>query len=356
MRTLAIAVFLAPLALLLFAVTSLTSTLIGLAAAARTLTRRAPVHPGPGWDPAYLTGPTPRGAWHRGRTAVRAAHDRLVALPDPALRDSLFARLWRRQSARTHDGALILHPASLAGGYALGFAAAALLIATTTAAHALLATLAALTVRAAARALRRLDTARSVAVECDTCRRRLRHPAFRCPCGRVHHDLAPGRQGVLRRTCLCGHRLPTLLRNGKRALPALCDHCHAPLPAVPAAHFPVIGDRSALVRAFPPTDEHVHLEDWPFAGQADGLILVLDQASANPKAVLDAAIDVLTETCGTAIPLAVVLPARQWLLDQGHIDLVNTADNHFSRVRYFVVDDPSPPVRWLLDPVETEQK
>lgn len=347
-------IFLAPPALLLFAVTSLASTLIGLAAAARTLTRPAPVHPGPGLDPAYLTGSTPRAAWHRGRTAVRAAHDRLVALPDPASRDSLFARLWRRQSTVVDDGALILFPASLAGGYALGFATATLLIATTTAAHALLATLAALAVRATARALRWLDTAQSVPVECDTCRR-LHRPAFRCRCGRIHRDLTPGRQGVLRRTCLCGHRLPTLLRTGKQALPALCGHCHAPLPPVPAAHFPVIGDRSAV----PSADSRVRLEDWPFDGRADGLILVVDRSRTNPKAVLDAAIDVLTETCGTAIPLAVVLtdpPSRQWLLDHGHIDLVNTADNHFTRVRYFATDDPLSPVQWLLEPTETEQK
>jgi hypothetical protein len=339
-------IFLAPPALVLFAVTSLASTLIGLAAAARTLTRPAPVHPGPGLDPAFLTGSTPRAAWHRGRIAVRAAHDRLVALPDPASRDSLFARLWRRQSTVVDDGVLIVFPASLAGGYALGFAVVALLIATTTAAHALLAVLAALTVRATARALRWLDTVESGPVECDTCRR-LHHPAFRCPCGRIHHDLAPGRQGVLRRTCLCGHRLPTLLRTGKRALPALCGHCHAPLPPLPAAHFPVIGDRSA----FPLADKQVHFEEWPFAGQADGLILVVDHSRTNPKAVLDAAIDVLVETCGTAIPLAVVITdpsGRQWLLDHGHIDLVNTADNHFTRVGYFVLDDPSSPVRWLL--------
>ncbi|MET8758756.1 hypothetical protein [Lentzea sp. NPDC004782] len=355
MATLLVLVFLAPPALLLFAVTSLASTLIGLAAAARTLTRPAPVHPGPGLDPAYLTGSAPRAAWHRGRTAVRAAHDRLVALPDPSSRDSLFARLWRRQSTVVDDGALIVFPASLAGGYALGFATATLLIATTTAAHALLATL---TVRAAARALRWFDTAQSVPVECATCRR-LHHPAFRCPCGRLHRDLTPGPQGVLRRTCLCGHRLPTLLRTGKRALPALCGHCHAPLPLLPAAHFPVIGDRSAFAQAFPLADEQVHLEDWPFAGQADGLILVVDRSRANPKAVLDSAIDVLTETCGTAIPLAVVLidpPGRQWLLDHGHIDLVNTADNHFTRVRYFVADDPLSPVRWLLAPAETDQQ
>lgn len=405
-------VVLAPIALVLFAVTSAVSTVIGLFAAVRALTRRAPVAPPPGRDPAHLTGPVPRDAWRLGRAAVRAAHDRLVALPDPAFRDSLFARLWRRQSTRSQDGALILPPASLAGGYALGFSAVVLLIAITTAVHALLAGLCVLTLRATAYALRWAEIAtrafRGITIECDSCRRHVDRPAFLCVCGRIHRDLAPGDQGVLRRTCLCGHRLPTLLSNGKSTLPACCGECRSPLPSqvlsVPTAHFSVAGGaatgrttftRAALARLVPPPRRLVHLhDDCAFLALASGLIFVVDpftlpsvsdlvaqphHSRTDPKDVLDGVIETLTELRGTAIPLAIVITkadalppphhpyagvtdptarpaaARQWLLDHGRIDVLNTADNHFTRVRCFVVsavgdddDDPSSPVHWLL--------
>ncbi|HEX8864662.1 MAG TPA: GTPase domain-containing protein, partial [Lentzea sp.] len=217
---------------------------------------------------------------------------------------------------------------------------------------------------------------------------------FVCPCGRTHHDLVPGSQGVFRRTCLCGHRLPTLLVNGKRALPATCALCQAPLPALaqslPTLHIPIVGGRgsgkSTFTRAAssrPLGDKHLlhlhdvpgevyehteHLVDASFLGLARGMVLVVDP-HADPKPVLDRVIDTLTELHGTAFPLAVVITkadllppehhpyngltgpaaARQWLLDHHRVDLLNTADTHFTRVRCFVFpdDDPATPVLWL---------
>ncbi|NKE60347.1 GTPase domain-containing protein [Lentzea sp. PSKA42] len=426
---------LTPMVLVLFAVVSVTSTAIGIGAAVRGLTRTTRVAhrvPVPGKDPAhriYLSGPVLRDVSRCARAAVRAAHSRLLALPDQEGPESLFARLWRRQSIRNHDGPLILPPASVAGGYALGFATVVLLIAMATAVHALLAGLVVLGVRTTACVLRRFEITaqalRGITTDCATCQQRLVRPAFACECGQIHHNLVPGDQGVFRRTCLCGRRLPTLLINGKRTLHACCGLCRSPLPAsaqsVPAVHLPVVGGTAAGKSAFTRAaltrlnhaytasslhsillgDKHlrrlVHLYDAPgevvertehlevaaFLGLAGGMVLVVDpHARIDQKTVLDRLVETLAETRGTAIPLAVVISkadalppachpyagvapdpsarsmaARQWLLDHGRIDLLNSADNHFTQVRYFVVssqgadvpgDDPASPVLWLL--------
>lgn len=380
-------IVLAPLALALFAVVSLAGTAIGLAAAVRSLTR--PLR-SPGRDPArrtYVAGPVLLDVWHFGRTALRGAYRRLVALPDPATADSLFTRVWRRQSIRDHTGPLILPYAATAGGYALGFFTSALLIVTAAAAHALFAALLVLAVRTTAFALRRFEITtqalRGITTECGNCHQLLPRPAFVCSCGRTHHHLMPGDQGVFRRTCLCGHRLPTLLLNGKRALPATCAHCRAPLPAfaqsLPTVHIPIVGGKGSGKSAFttaalsrPLGDRHLfhlhevcehaeHLMDASFLGLAKGMILIVDPHGADPKPVLDRVIDTLAELHGTTFPLAVVISkadllpagptsARQWLHDNGRIDLLNTADTHFTQVRCFVFphDDPATPVLWLV--------
>ncbi|HEX8864145.1 MAG TPA: hypothetical protein VF821_00685, partial [Lentzea sp.] len=140
---------LAPLALVLFSVMSVAGTAIGLAAF-RDLSRPAPSLPLPGQDPAhrsYLSGPVLRDARHFGLTALKGAYRRLLAPPDPDTADSRFARVWRRQSYRSLYGPLILPPAAVAGGYALGFVTSALLILTATAAHAVVAALIVVSVR-----------------------------------------------------------------------------------------------------------------------------------------------------------------------------------------------------------------
>ncbi|MEU3643290.1 hypothetical protein AB0E59_07930 [Lentzea sp. NPDC034063] len=382
-------VVLAPFAVVSFVVAFAASTAIGLATAIRSPARPEPAHRA-GEDPAhrlYLAGPVFQDVWRLSSTSVRATYRRLVALPDQEFPDSMFARTWRRWSIRNLDGPLVLPPAGLAGGYALGFLTVTLLIAAVTALHAALAGTVVLAVRTAAYCLRWFEiitlTLRGVTTECGTCEQRV-HPAYTCGCGRVHHDLVPGAQGVFRRTCLCGHRLPVLLLNGKHSLPASCGRCHTPLPplaqAVPAVHLAVVGD-AAFADAVPPhgillgeknSRRRVHLhsavgetfEHATFLGLAGGVILVVDPfAGPDPKLVLDRVTEALTELRGTAIPLAVVIagtgtPAgtgdhsmtiRQWLLEHGRVDLVNAAQNHFTRVRYFVAADaPWTPVLWLL--------
>ncbi|SFR24770.1 hypothetical protein SAMN04488564_10860 [Lentzea waywayandensis] len=398
-------VVLAPFALVAFVVAFAASTAIGVATAVGSPTRLEPVAHRAGEDPAhrlYLAGPAFQDVWRLSGAAVLATYHRLVALPDEDLPDSMFARMWRRRSIRNLDGPLVLPPAGLAGGYALGFLTVTLLIAFVTALHAVLAGTVVLAVRATACGLRWFEiitlTLRGITTECGTCEQRAR-PAFTCACGRVHHNLVPGAQGVFRRTCLCGHRLPALLLNGKHSLPASCGRCHSPLPplaqSVPAVHLPVVGGttegRSAFLHAVlsprQPAPVHrillgeknsrrlVHLYDTAgdtfehaaFLGLAGGVILVVDPfpgpGSTDPKLTLDRVTESLTELRGTAIPLAVVitrtdaLPGtgdrsmtiRRWLLDHGRVDLVNTAQNHFTRVHYFVAaDDPWAPVHWLL--------
>ncbi|WP_017599680.1 TRAFAC clade GTPase domain-containing protein [Nocardiopsis lucentensis] len=78
--------------------------------------------------------------------------------------------------------------------------------------------------------LRVVDTGlllvRGVRMVCPHCYHRLGYPAYQCVhCGRRHARIRPGRRGVVRRTCLCGTRMPTLLLLGSADLNATCPHC-----------------------------------------------------------------------------------------------------------------------------------
>ncbi|MES0833220.1 TRAFAC clade GTPase domain-containing protein [Nocardiopsis tropica] len=67
---------------------------------------------------------------------------------------------------------------------------------------------------------------RRVRMVCPGCFLRLGYPAYLCTrCGRRHGAIRPGLRGLLRRRCLCGARLPTLLLLGSADLDALCPHC-----------------------------------------------------------------------------------------------------------------------------------
>lgn len=90
---------------------------------------------------------------------------------------------------------------------------------------------------------------RGITAECPSCHTRLARPVFVCPCGREHHALIPGAQGVFLRTCRCGRGLPTLLITGKRGLSPRCGSCDASLPSstqmMPTRHVPVVGGTGA---------------------------------------------------------------------------------------------------------------
>lgn len=75
-------------------------------------------------------------------------------------------------------------------------------------------------------------------------------PDFRCrTCGRLHHDVRPGRLGLLFHRCECGAHLPTLASRAAWRVTPVCKRCGMSLPAGAGAvrdiRIPVFGDISA---------------------------------------------------------------------------------------------------------------
>jgi hypothetical protein len=130
-----------------------------------------------------------------------------------------FSRLWH------HLMGLILLAA-----IGLGTAVAAVFIGVIVAVQAVLMAAAAALGIATARGLRTVDSAllllRGIRMHCPSCSRRVSYPSYRCPaCGAWHHDIRPGRYGVLRRWCSCGQQsMPTLLILGSHQMQAYCPH------------------------------------------------------------------------------------------------------------------------------------
>jgi hypothetical protein len=149
--------------------------------------------------------------------------------------------------------------AGLAAGLVLGLPLAAALVAVVALAHEALMAAATAGVRCTARTLRAVDGAylrvRHIKVRCVACFERIPYPAYLCPnpeCRETHWNIRSGRYGVLRRTCRCGHRLPTLLLFGSaQKLDAICPHraCKQPLEHRPGQEreiiFPLFGSRGA---------------------------------------------------------------------------------------------------------------
>ena len=73
-------------------------------------------------------------------------------------------------------------------------------------------------------------------------------PVYECPeCGAKHTYLVPSKYGILRRTCLCGAKLPTTFLNGRGKLKGYCPECGIALSGDTASRqyaFPVIGGPS----------------------------------------------------------------------------------------------------------------
>lgn len=73
-------------------------------------------------------------------------------------------------------------------------------------------------------------------------------PTYECPgCGEKHTNLVPSKYGILKRTCLCGTKLPTTFLNGRGQLKAYCPECGTALSGDTASRqyaFPVIGGPS----------------------------------------------------------------------------------------------------------------
>ena len=147
----------------------------------------------------------------------------------------------------------------LAVGLAAGLPLAAALTTAVSLAHQAVMTAATAAVRGTAGTLRAIDRAylrvRHIKVRCVACWERIPYPAYLCPnpeCRETHWNIRSGRYGVLRRTCRCGQRMPTLMLFGSaRELDAICSYraCQQPLEHRPGQEreiiFPLFGSRGA---------------------------------------------------------------------------------------------------------------
>jgi hypothetical protein len=67
---------------------------------------------------------------------------------------------------------------------------------------------------------------RGIFVACPVCHQRNPLPHYLCPnCKVAHTNLIPNSYGILKRKCLCGHKLPTTFLIGRSNLEANCPNC-----------------------------------------------------------------------------------------------------------------------------------
>jgi hypothetical protein len=117
-------------------------------------------------------------------------------------------------------------------GMAVGTAVGTVAAAGCALVHLLAVGISAVSVRAAGIVLRIVDSAvlriKNIRMVCPKCYERVPYPAYECPgraCARRHHDVRPGRFGIVRRRCQCGTRMKTLLLFGSAQMDAYCPHC-----------------------------------------------------------------------------------------------------------------------------------
>jgi Double-GTPase 2 len=125
-------------------------------------------------------------------------------------------------------------PAALGGaaGMVVGIAAGTLLTAGCALIYLLAVALGTAITRAAGAVLRGADSAllniKNIRILCPYCGLRVPYPGYVCPgpdCDRKHHDVRPGRFGIIRRHCHCGQPMKTLLLFGSARMTAFCPHC-----------------------------------------------------------------------------------------------------------------------------------
>ncbi|MBO5110820.1 MAG: hypothetical protein J6D21_08915 [Clostridia bacterium] len=65
-----------------------------------------------------------------------------------------------------------------------------------------------------------------ISSNCPNCQDHFSIPVYICPeCGVEHTRLRPSKYGIWKRTCECGHKLPTTFFNGREKLEAHCPNC-----------------------------------------------------------------------------------------------------------------------------------
>jgi hypothetical protein len=188
--------------------------------------KRLPKIP-PGADPAvlqYFYGPALTDADHAVRVAYATCRE-----------------LWQRgaravASSFRGEGVALTAPAGVGGalGMAAGIALGTVAAIGCAIVHLLAVGISAAVVRAAGTTLRAVDSAvlrvKNIRMVCPNpnCYEQVRYPSYECPgraCARRHHDVRPGRFGILRRRCECGTRMKTLLLFGSAQMDAFCPHC-----------------------------------------------------------------------------------------------------------------------------------
>lgn len=143
-------------------------------------------------------------------------------------------------------------------GLALGAVLAAVLLALLCLLHVVLVYVAQGVVRITAGTLRAVDRAVLRAknlhhgMVCPQCYELVEYPVYECPgdgCRRRHQDIRPGRYGVLKRRCACGHKLPTLILTGSHRLQGICPYCASAMSdstgLVPETVLPMVGGTAA---------------------------------------------------------------------------------------------------------------
>ena len=209
-------------------------------------------------DPAdrrYLSGPALRDHRRLGVACFVALHQRGLTQFDESFAGNGLRRVRPiRESQVIARSSTVPFLAFIARiGFAIGYTVALVLLATTWVVQLVLLTAAVTGFRLVSGTLWLFEALslalRGITTECPRCHARLARPVFVCPCGREHHALIPGAQGLFLRTCRCGQGLPTLLLTGKRGLSPRCGGCEAPLPSptqtMPTRHVPVVGGTGA---------------------------------------------------------------------------------------------------------------
>ena len=161
-------------------------------------------------------------------------------------------------------------------------------------------------------------------------------PAYQCPtCLRPHHDVRPGRLGLLVRRCECGTHLPTRASRAAWKVTSLCQRCGAPLPegggAVRDVRIPVFGDISAGKTRF----LYASLNSLMQTAQRAGLdVSFPDQASREMAEFGLSVIRSGRETAKTSTNAQVTLTCR---LGAGRgselVHLFDAAGEHFRNAR-----------------------
>ena len=183
--------------------------------------KRVPKIPA-GADPAvlgYFYGPALTDADHAVRVGYGTCRD-----------------LWRRGakavvSSFGRQEVVLTGPLGVGGavGTAAGTAVGTVVAAGCALVHLLAVGISATSVRVAGTVLRGIDSAmlriKNIRMVCPNCYERVPYPAYECPgraCARRHHDVRPGRFGIVRRRCQCGTRMKTLLLFGSAQMDAYC--------------------------------------------------------------------------------------------------------------------------------------